>query len=201
MFMLLIYLLRPTNSRNTLLWGKVAVVVLGRIFLKTSKMHSQSFSIPSKNLYILTYIAITWHILYPITPTLLVVSTTSCYRAENNARPAVKVCPKWGHDDRPNFECCVHDDRPNCEKYVKAIWNIYTNRGSQVFEAVFIWRKVISGRRVTLSFEFTQTFTFLQAFNNQLHHSSRATLPDSDFVFIFFLVFSFLVFMARALCA
>ena len=49
--------------------------------------------------------------------------------------------------------------------------------------------ELMAGR---LNSEFTQTLIFLQAFNNQLHHSKRATElrqfePDSEFSSIFFL--------------
>ena len=70
-----------------------------------------------------------------------------------------------------------------------------TSQPSQLYRASVQRKKLprltelMAGR---FSPEFIQTLIFLQTFNNQLHHSRRATQlcqfePDSDFGFIFFL--------------
>ena len=68
-FIILIYLPRPINSRNTIVRiGKLAVVFLaGNIFLETLNTHSRVKSLLKTST--LTYIAIIWHILFPITHT------------------------------------------------------------------------------------------------------------------------------------
>ena len=122
-FMLLIYLPRPINSRNTIMRkGRLVVVILGSMFLKTLKVRSQVKDL--LNTSILNYL----HCDYlTYIHTLLVVSTTSCYSwAQNNGRPAVKVRPKmrkWPVKLR-TFETFVQIIDP------------------------FIWRKLVPGRRV-----------------------------------------------------
>ena len=58
------------------------------------------------------YIAIFWHILDPISHKLLVVSTTSCYQAQNTA------------DQRSMPVQNEEMTGTNFKKYVKEIWNI-----------------------------------------------------------------------------
>ena len=59
-----------------------------------------------------------------------------------------RFCPNWGND-RPNFERCVYVDWPIFWKIRKKYWNIYTNHN------LFIRRKVVPGRKVTLTAEST----------------------------------------------
>ena len=87
MFMLLIYLPRPINSRNMIMRkGRLAVVFLGSIFPQTLKMHSQVKSL-QKPLYLLISRLFEYFISNNI-HRLLVVSSTSCrYKAQNNGGP------------------------------------------------------------------------------------------------------------------
>ena len=134
--MLLVYLPRPINSRNTIIrknW--FAIVFLGSIFLKTLKMHSQVKSL-LKILYTYLHCDFLTNFISNNTHRLLVLSTTSCrYPAQNNAGPtrAVKVRPKWGIN-RPNFESCIDIERPIFLKIRQKKLNIYTNHSPVYME-------------------------------------------------------------------
>ena len=85
--MILIYLPRPINSRNTIMRkGRLAVVFLGGIFPKTLKMHSQVKSLLTKPLYLLT-LRLFDILISNNTHRLLVVSASCRYSAQNNGRP------------------------------------------------------------------------------------------------------------------
>ena len=147
------------------------------------KLHSKVKSLLRTS--ILTYITIIWHILLPVTHTLL-VSTTSCYKAQNNGQLA-RFRPKWGNDkkwnDRPNFERCIRVDRPIFKKYVKnvdkSIQIITRLQPGQLYRAfIYITKTLLcltelTAGRLSLHSLITETFILLQAFNNRLHHSRR----------------------------
>ena len=92
-FIMLIYLLRPIYSLNTIVRiGGLAVVFLGSIFLKTLNMHSRVKSL-LKPLYLLT--SRSFDIFYFQLHTLFVVSTTSCCRAQNNGNSYTNHSPVY----------------------------------------------------------------------------------------------------------
>ena len=191
--------------------GRLVVVFLGSIFLETLKMHSQ-VKLSSKNLY--TYLHCDYLTYFISNNTHAACCFYHIMLQSSKQRPTSGQSPsKNAGNDRPNVERCIQVDRPIFKKYVLKNFETFIR-----IIAPFIRRKVVPGRRVTLpaestlssvrttrklprlteltagsfSSEFTQICIFLQAFNNRLHHSRRATQlrqfePDSDFGSIFFL--------------
>ena len=107
------YLSRPINGPNTIMRkGWLAVVFLYWVFLKTMKLHSQVKSLLKT--FILTYITIIWHILFPITPTHFLL-----FLPHLVTELKISARPTW-RNDRTNFERCVRVDRP-------IFWKIHKN--------------------------------------------------------------------------
>ena len=187
------------------------VVFLGSIFLETLKMHSQ-VKLSSKNLY--TYLHCDYLTYFISNNTHAACCFYHIMLQSSKQRPTSGQTPsKNAGTDRPNVERCIQVDRPIFKKYVlKTLKHLYESgprlygeklsrvegspsQPSQLYRAFVRQESLPRLTELTagsFSSEFTQICIFLQAFNNRLHHSRRATQlrqfePDSDFGSIFFL--------------